>query len=143
MNYTIPLLISGLFTLHATNEVDFQQKPESLSNIAKAENAPSKLNFQQGGRISAVEFKNQNYCRAELEDFDFDAKFSVVSATVYFTGANFPTPKTGYIYSNDLKTIKDLKEKCTVGSIIIFDDIKVIGPDNITRTILGVTYKLY
>ena len=143
MNYTIPLLISGLFSLNATNDVDFQQKPSTQNNIAKAENAPSKINFQQSGRISAVEFKNQNYCRAELEDFDFDAKFSVVSATVYFTGANFPTTKIGYIYSSDLKTIKELKEKCTVGSIVIFDDIKVLGPDNLTRTIQGVTYKLY
>ena len=42
-------------------------------------------------RMPSVEFKSQQYCRAELENFDFDLRFNIVSATVYFSGANFPT----------------------------------------------------
>ncbi|MBC7535810.1 MAG: gliding motility protein GldM, partial [Ferruginibacter sp.] len=41
-------------------------------------------------RVPAVEFKNQKFCRAELENFDFALTFNVVGATVYFSGANFP-----------------------------------------------------
>ena len=36
-----------------------------------------------------IVFKAQNFVRAELENFDFDAKFNVTGATVYFSGAGF------------------------------------------------------
>ena len=49
-----------------------------------------KVGPSSGGRVQSVVFKNQQFCRADLENFDFDARFNVVSATVYFSGANFP-----------------------------------------------------
>ena len=36
-----------------------------------------------GTRMTSGSFKSQQYCRAELENFDFAANFSVISATVY------------------------------------------------------------
>ncbi|MBL0145074.1 MAG: gliding motility protein GldM [Chitinophagaceae bacterium] len=45
-------------------------------------------------RMASVAFKGQQFCRAELENFDFDTRFSVVSATVYFSGAGFPNVAT-------------------------------------------------
>jgi hypothetical protein len=53
-------------------------------------------------RMPSVEFKGQQFCRAELENFDFDTRFSVVSATVYFSGANFPNVATASITGNSL-----------------------------------------
>jgi len=41
-----------------------------------------------GTRMTSGSFKSQQFCRAELENFDFAANFSVVSAKVYFLGAN-------------------------------------------------------
>lgn len=71
----------------------------------------SEITFQEKpgqGRIASIVFKNQDYCRAELKDFEFDAHFSIVSATVYFSGANFKTLEKGFITSNSLKPIKNL-----------------------------------
>ena len=45
-------------------------------------------------RIPTVEFKGQSACRAELENFDFDLRYSVVGATVYFSGAGWPSVAT-------------------------------------------------
>ena len=95
------------------------------------------------GKISSAVFKSQDYCRAELKDFEFDAQFSILSATVYFTGANFKNVETGSINSSSLKPIKNLMSRCQPGTIVIFDNIKVKGPDNIIRTIGGVTYRLF
>ena len=98
---------------------------------------------QRDERMSATVFKYQDFCRAELPDeFPFDAKFSVVSATVYFTGANFKGVEKGFITSNSLKSVEDLKKRCIPGSIVIFDDVKVKGPDNEVRTITGATFIL-
>jgi len=93
-------------------------------------------------RMPSVEFKNQQFCRAELEQFDFDLKFNVVSATVYFSGANFPNVATRSISSNSLAGLQAEMQKCGPGSVISFDNIKVAGPDG-TRSIEGKSIALY
>lgn len=93
-------------------------------------------------RMPAVEFKNQQYCRAELENFDFDLKFSVVSSTVYFSGANFPNVTPTSISSNNLSGLDPFIRRCGPGSVVTFDNIKVSGPDG-TRSIEGKSIALY
>ena len=82
-------------------------------------------------RVPSIEFKNQDFCRAELENFDFDLKFNIVSANVYFSGANFPSVVPGSISSNSLAPIKALISRCGPGSSITFVNIKVQGPDGV------------
>ena len=93
-------------------------------------------------RMASVEFKNQQFCRAELEQFDFDLKFNVVSATVYFSGANFPNVATRSLNSNSLASLQPEMQKCGPGSVISFDNIKVAGPDG-TRSIEGKSIALF
>jgi gliding motility-associated protein GldM len=93
-------------------------------------------------RMPSVAFKGQQFCRAELEYFDFDLKYSVTSATVYFSGANFPNVATSAINSNSLAPIQSLMQRCGPGSVITFDNIKVTGPDG-SRTIDGKSIALY
>jgi gliding motility-associated protein GldM len=93
-------------------------------------------------RMPSVAFKAQDFCRAELENFDFDTKYSIVSATVYFGGANFTTPQIGSINSNSLAPIKALMARCGPGSVISFENVKVNGPDG-ARTIDGKSIALY
>jgi gliding motility-associated GldM-like protein len=94
-------------------------------------------------RMPSVVFRSQEFCRAELKDFDFNAHFNVVGATVYFTGKNFEPAETGTITSSSLKPISNLMARCVPGSVIIFDDVKVVGPDKMERTIPGITIMLY
>jgi gliding motility-associated protein GldM len=82
-------------------------------------------------RVPAVEFKNQQYCRADLLNFDFDLRYSVVSATVYFGGAGFPSSAIGNITNGSLDGVKALMAKCGPGSNIAFTNIKVSGPDGV------------
>jgi hypothetical protein len=67
----------------------------------------------------------------------------VVSATVYFSGANFIHAEKGFITSNSLKPIKHLMARCAPGSIVVFDEIKVKGPDNSISTIQGLSLSLF
>lgn len=93
-------------------------------------------------KMLAVTFRSQNDCRVELKDFEFDVEFNLVSATVYFSGTNFRGVETGYITSKSLKPIKSLMARCAPGTMVIFDNVKVIGPDNKIRTIQGTSYML-
>ncbi|HEY5406992.1 MAG TPA: gliding motility protein GldM [Ginsengibacter sp.] len=98
---------------------------------------------KSGGRMQSVIFKNQQFCRADLENFDFDARFSVLSATVYFSGANFPSVTTASINSGSLAGLSAQMAKCIPGTSINFDNVRVQGPDGTIRTIDGPGFILY
>ena len=93
-------------------------------------------------RVPAVEFKNQQFCRAELENFDFDLKFNVVSATVYFSGANFPNVQTATLNGGNLGSLSTFMSRCGPGTTITFDNVKVAGPDG-GRGVEGRSITLY
>ena len=116
-------------------------------NSVTEDNKTLALGFQEKdepGRMRSVVFKNQEFCRAEMpKDFEFDVTFKVVSATVYFFGANFTGVEKGTISSNSLKPIKHLMDRCIPGTRVIFDEVKVIGPDKKVRAIAGMNLLLY
>ena len=93
-------------------------------------------------RMPSVEFKSQQFCRAELENFDFDLKYSIVSATVYFSGQGFSNVATASIQNNSLAGLATFIARCGPGTSITFDNVKVTGPDG-PRTIDGKTIALY
>ncbi len=94
-------------------------------------------------RIPVVEFKNQGYCRADMiEGFDFDVRYTIVSATVYFSGAGFSKEVTKTISGHSLSGLSAEMSRCLPGTAVTFDNIKVEGPDGI-RTIESKCYSLY
>ncbi|GAB2836041.1 gliding motility protein GldM [Ferruginibacter profundus] len=94
-------------------------------------------------RMPSVEFKTQSYCRAELENFDFEAKYSITGATVYFSGANFPSPVGPLaLTSNSIEGLRQYITRCGPGSVVTFENIKVVGPDG-SRVIEGKSIALY
>jgi len=83
-------------------------------------------------RMPSVDFKNQQFCRADMgPDFIYDVRYSVVSATVYFSGANFANVVTASITGNSLAGLATYIQRCGPGSVVSFDNIKVSGPDGV------------
>ena len=120
----------------STFEFRVKQIPDPIGMIG-----PSK-----GGRIQSNIFKAQDFLRAELMNFDFDARFNVTGATVYFAGAGFNTGggvQTGTLANGSLGPIKSKMELCKPGSTVTFDDLKVVGPDGRTRTIPPISFVLF
>jgi gliding motility-associated protein GldM len=94
-------------------------------------------------RMPSVEFKTQSFCRAELENFDFEAKYSITGATVYFSGANFPSPVGPLsLTNNSLEGLRQYINRCGPGSVVTFESVKVVGPDG-ARVIEGKSIALY
>ncbi|MDQ2721239.1 MAG: gliding motility protein GldM [Bacteroidota bacterium] len=102
-----------------------------------------KVGPNSGGRIQSVVFKNQSFARADLENFDFDARFNIVSATLYFSGANFPSVQQATISGGSLAGIQSQLAKCIPGTSVTFDNVKVQGPDGVVRSIPGPGFILY
>ncbi len=102
-----------------------------------------KVGPSAGGRVQSVVFKNQNFARADLENFDFDARFNIVSATIYFSGANFSNVQSAEIHGGSLEGIKSLLQRCIPGTSVTFDNVKVQGPDGKIRSITGPGFILF
>ena len=142
-----PFLFVGVIALN-------EPTPSGLKNVTPG-NAPSftpignkglnigTQNEPGSSKMSVKEFKSQDFCYTELKDFEFDVHFNVVSATIYFSGTNFRYPEQGTINGSSLKTVRSLMDRCAPGSIVIFDAVKVMGPDKQLRTIQGLTIMLY
>lgn len=148
MKILLACMLPVALALPAANTVHNPIRSSAVSKTElPVENKTLVLQFQdrdEPGKMRSVVFKNQEFCRAEMpKDFEFMVKFRVVSATVYFYGANFTGIEKGTISSNSLKPIKHLMDRCIPGSRVIFDEVKVIGPDNKVRTIAGMNLLLY
>jgi len=94
-------------------------------------------------RMPSVDFKSQQFCRADMgPDFIYDVHYTVVSSTVYFSGANFQNVVTTSITGNNLGPLSTYIQRCGPGSVVTFDNIKVSGPDGV-RIIDGKSFALY
>ena len=102
-----------------------------------------KVGPNNGGRVQSVVFKNQSFARADLENFDFDARFNIVSATIYFSGTNFPNVQSAEIHGGSLASLQSQLQKCVPGTSVTFDNVKVQGPDGVIRSITGPGFILY
>ncbi len=146
MKQLILLPVLSIGVLSATYpDLNAEKDNPPAFNLSANANAPLEIPLQEPAntRMRAGVFKAQDYCRAELKDFEFDARFDIVSAVVYFTGANFKNIERGAINSSSLKPIKEQMNRCVPGSVVIFDEVKVIGPDKLIRTIPGSSIILY
>lgn len=88
-----------------------------------------------GGRMQAVVFRNQQFVRADLENFDFEARFQVTGATVYFNTPGDRNVKSVTLSSGSLAPAAAYMQTLVPGSTVTFDNIKVVGPDGQPRTI--------
>ena len=129
---------------NASITVNADGKPSTYPfRIKRIPDPVIKVGPSGGGRIQSVVFKNQGFARADLENFDFDAKFNIVSATIYFSGANFPNVQPATISGGSLAGIQGQLAKCIPGTSVTFDNVKVQGPDGVVRSIPGPGFILY
>ena len=88
-----------------------------------------------GGRMQAVAFRSQGFVRADLENFDFEAKFIVTGATVYFSIPGDRNVKQVALTNGNLAPAAAYMALLVPGATVTFDNIKVVGPDGQPRTI--------
>ncbi len=118
----------------ATDHLSFGDKHEGLSISSQQ---------QDNEKMLAIIFRSQEFCRLELKDFEWEVEFNIVSATVYFSGTNFKGVEKGTITSKNLKPLRKFMDRCAPGSMVIFDNVKVMGPDKMIRSIAGTSYMLH
>lgn len=102
----------------------------------------AKVGGKSGGAMSSGEMKAQLGLGAILENFDFDAKFEVISYSVFYLPKRedpVQLPNGGAYFT---APVKGVIGKIKPGDTVYFEDIKVKGPDGTTRKIPSIVFKI-
>lgn len=94
-----------------------------------------KVGASGGGKMQAAAFRAQQFVSAVLENFDFEAHYSVTGATIYFNNPGDRNVKSITLTSGSLEPARQYMSTLQPGSSVIFDNIRVVGPDGQPRTI--------
>ena len=128
----------------ATINVTVEGKTTPFSMRVKRLPDPTAMVGQsKGGAMSAAQFKAQGGLIARLIDAEFDAEFNVVSYTVGASGGPIPmyrqSTNEGPRWTGGAAT---LVSQTGPGSIVLFDQIRVKGPDGTVRELPPVGFQL-
>lgn len=129
-----------------TATVNVSAKGKSLTSkefrVKMIPDPVAKVGGKDGGRMNAAEMRVQNGLSAVLENFDFDARFTVVSYQVTFVPRRQDPVSAvcnGPYFSTQVKSFQsDMKP----GDMVYFEEVRVQGPDGTTRRIPGVVFTL-
>jgi len=95
-----------------------------------------------GGRLNAVIMKSTNRIFAMLEDFEFEATFTIKHFTLYI---NKPRADVFVKESNSNVLTPEMQSAMngiTPGSRVTFDNVQVVGPDGIQRALDPITFSV-
>ena len=108
-----------------------------------------KIANQTGGGMDASKFRAQVAPAAILENFEFAARYQIVSFSFIISpkGKDIVGPysaarPTG-TYFRDNKDIPAAISQARAGDRVIIEEVKVVGPDGVKRSIPGITLSLF
>lgn len=116
---------------------------DSFFRVKRVPDPVAKIGNEKGGSVKTATFKVQRGIVAELENFDFDVKFQIVSYQMtYISIAN--NSEITLSAEGSLFTEEMLNQilKCQPGDIFIFDRIKVRAPDGTNRHLQPIVFRL-
>ncbi len=96
----------------------------------------------KGGNVAAGTIKAQSGVVANLENFDFDAKFQVKSFTMIYVprGADAAREETSGPAFNE--KMLGFLSRAKARDIFIIDDIRAVGPDGTTRALGQIAFTI-
>jgi len=107
-----------------------------------------KISNKSGGNIAAGELKVQEAIFAKLENFDFEAKFTVVSFDVTYQKKRssdliIASSSNQYLTGpNANRAVDEIVRGVKIGDRIYFENIRAVGPDKIVRNIGSIIFTI-
>jgi len=140
-NYTVRVTTAGTtnVTVKDTKGRNFGAFPFRIKRIP---DPIAKCANRSGGTVSSAEFRVQRGVIAELENFDFDAKFEVLGYNVVYAAKRQDlaiASVSGPLFNSQ---VQSFLSQAKPGDLVYIEEIRVKGPDGQTRKIPGITFKL-
>ncbi len=121
------------------------QKRELQTQVFRVKNVPdpvAKVNGMQGGKIKKNMLMAAGQVDVEMENFDFDLKFTVENFSIYVVIDGYLQEETksnkGRFSDAQLKLINKLKRNQT----LTIENIVVRGPDGTTRKLPSISFRI-
>lgn len=131
-NVAVSAKIEGKVQPMGTEEFRIKRIPDPIPSLG------GKL---FGGNTQPGTIKSQSGLVAMLKDFDFDAKFSIVSFQMVYSskGEIFKAETQGPMFNANMKQFLD---RAKPKDIIFIDEIKVVGPDKQPRKLGQIAFTI-
>jgi hypothetical protein len=78
-----------------------------------------------------------------LKDFDFEARFNVISYDFYLTSGGELLPARGNSGPMFSGAVTNLNDRANPNDLMVFDNLKVQGPDGTTRKFPSMTFQIF
>jgi len=105
----------------------------SIFRVKRIPDPSAKFSGKNGGAVSTVALKSQDRIFAQLENFDFDAKFTITRFSLIIVKPRMDPillSTSGNALSGPMRTAMG---SITPGTKVIFDNIIATGPDGVPR----------
>jgi gliding motility-associated protein GldM len=124
-------------------DIDGKKRPmgSMMFRVKQLPDPVAKVAGKKGGSIPKNELAAQQVVLADLENFDFDTKFTVTEFTVFAKVKGFDRDEISHSYKLT-EAQKDLIRSLGKGERVTFTDIKAIGPDKKVRDLNGIILKI-
>lgn len=140
-NYTVRVTTQGDANITVKDKKGHSYGPYKF-RVKRIPDPVTKVANRPGGRIPAAEWKAQKGPAPILENFDFEAKFNIVSFNMFYQPkmqdpAQFST--NGTLFSD---AMRQAMNKAKPGDIFYIEEIKAVGPDGQTRKLAPIAFKI-
>jgi len=137
-NYTARVSAPGTVKINVVAELapgKTQTLSESEFRVKRIPDPKAKFAGKSGGTLNAAVIRDQDYISVVLENFDFDAKFTLQRYNVIVTKPRADATTAVGNGSTLSAAVKAALAGVTPGSTVIFTDIIAVGPDGTQRNL--------
>lgn len=133
----------AVLNVSATIEGKAQNMGATKFRIKRIPKPTARVGGKTGGRISVAQLRGQNVVSASLDNFDFDAKFSISKFNMYIARPRVdPIPPMSTSGSNFSAAMKSALGSLTAGSVVMIYDIVGVGPDGMAQNLDAITFQV-
>jgi len=143
--YVARVSSTGEATINVSANIDgnSQRIGSSKFRVKRIPKPTARVAGKTGGRISATQLRGQNFLSAALDDFEFDAKFTISRFSMYIQNPRvdpllFQQPG-GASFTAQMKSGLN---GVTVGSVVMIYDIVGKGPDGMEQNLDGIIFQV-
>ena len=120
-----------------------QQLSSTKFRVKRIPKPTARVAGKTGGRISAAQLRGQNVVAASLDNFEFDAKFSISKFNMYIAKPRVdPVGPYSTSGSNFSAQMKSGLSGVTSGSVVMIYDIVGVGPDGVAQNLDPITFQV-
>ena len=143
--YSAKVSATGEATINVSAKIGdkTQNLGSSKFRVKRIPKPTARVGGKTGGRISAAQLRGQNVVSAALDNFEFDAKFTISKFNVYIAKPRVdpigPYSTNGASFSAQMKTGLG---SVTAGSVVMIYDIVGVGPDGVAQNLDPITFQV-